>query len=70
MQSVISDSDSDMMMIMIGVMLAVIVVSGCMVSSMILFLRRRYSPQSCVDNSSLGSGHSSNICGDLDSKYS
>lgn len=71
LQTVISDNDSDMMMIMMGVMLAVIIVSGCMVSSMIIILRQRQRRgHGSGDNSSLGSGHSSHLGGDVDSKLS
>ena len=76
MQSLQSDKDTgedgdadSVVVILIGAIVAVILVLGCVTTTMVLVIkqRRRFESRS-HDTSSLGSGHSSHLGADNDSK--
>ena len=54
----VTPSDSDIIMIIIGVISAVIIMIGAVITAMIILLRQRTRYSRSHDNSSLASGHS------------
>ena len=68
LQTVIVSNDNDVIMIIIGIITAIVTVLCCIVIMMIIILRHRRRYSRAHDNTSLGSGHSSHMAGEADSK--